>query len=869
MIKMTDSTNSIEEWLSDQIKEYKKRIGNYEKLRKVLAAVLKDLVRCQVPQAIIQTRLKTVASFAEKCRRKRNEFVDPVNQFTDLCSGRVIVHTADQVELVSELIKDYFDIDLDNSVDVSQRLKPTEFGYRSIHYIVSFKKSSKNQNGIKKKIPTGFPNRRAEIQIRTVLEHAYADLEHKLAYKSTFQIPDRWKRELAAAAAMLESADKVLLRIKEGLRVYEDSFEYMNPEQIKDEIKLLKEVFKQDPGNITLASQIGKLALIIDDWPEIIDTLSPAVCGCKNKTLLRCFGLACCNQHEVGSQEYRLGQIFLKEAGNPPDADIDSLIFLAATYDRSKDEEKIRELYRQAYQLDPSCPLLLEKYLDFEITVNKNISMTKLLKPVIETAIKRCQDQAEIGLNLPAAYYHMGKFYLLLGKPYESLDVYAKAIQLSSSTGIIKDNLQALNKMDANADHLPGFEWVRKLLLIGRVVVAKKVMAKISKEFEDKRDEGSAVLNPAHVKIIKELKKAEKELKDLASAVTEWIGKPVVIVAGGCAPAIEPHMKTYKPLLDKAFELFEGTIFSGGTTQGISGLVGALGDRYEAINTIGYLPKELPSDFTGVKVDERYDEIRRTEGIDFTPLEPLQNWIDIINTGIDSSEVKVLGINGGQIASVEFKLALAFGADVFLVEGSGREAAMILKDEKWQKSVKYQTKGPIRVPNDSWTLWALFATSTDNILGKRHITKIARENHKAYLKSRYEELHKQVDPSLAPWKDLKEELQESNKLQAMHMIEKLHQLGYDVLKANNNILEVEFTDDEIEIMAEIEHGRWNAEKILNGWSWGEVKDFGKKTNPSIVKWDMLSEETKEHDRRAVRKIPADLGALGYVITKTN
>ena len=128
-----------------------------------------------------------------------------------MCGGRVIVHTADEVKAISEFIEKHFNIDEENTRDVSQRLKPTEFGYRSVHNIISFKSGIFPSKDVSVEVPPlllddeKFPNRQAEVQVRTILEHVWADIAHELAYKSSFKIPTGWERELAVVApAILE-----------------------------------------------------------------------------------------------------------------------------------------------------------------------------------------------------------------------------------------------------------------------------------------------------------------------------------------------------------------------------------------------------------------------------------------------------------------------------------------------------------------------------------------------------------------------------------------------------------------------------------------------------------------------------------------
>jgi hypothetical protein len=163
---------------------------------------------------------------------------------------------------------------------------------------------------------------------------------------------------------------------------------------------------------------------------------------------------------------------------------------------------------------------------------------------------------------------------------------------------------------------------------------------------------------------------------------------PVVIVAGGCDPAVEEEMRAYRDVLVEAFAEFEGTVVSGGTREGISGLVGDIGEAHPGrIHTIGYLPATgLPADATVDEDPRRYRELRRSDGTGFTALEPLQNWIDVVASGISPAEVRLIGINGGTIAAAEYRLALGLGARVALIEESGREAARLLPDPDWSGS---------------------------------------------------------------------------------------------------------------------------------------------------------------------------------------
>jgi hypothetical protein len=246
------------------------------------------------------------------------------------------------------------------------------------------------------------------------------------------------------------------------------------------------------------------------------------------------------------------------------------------------------------------------------------------------------------------AYLKQGSSSLAAGKTYESLNFYTKAIQTSNNS-TLKEALKLINKLAAQKQPEEK-KWLLRLLLVG-----------IAARF------------PAH-----EIGKAALDkIRNLAAQKN--FTKPVIIIAGGCSSEAEPQIHTYENLILETFNYFKGTIISGGTTSGVSGLVGQIQQAYpNAVSSIGYVPKTKIN-----LVDSRYSKIQYTEGDTFSPLEPLQYWIDLLASGVQPAEVKMLGLNGGQISAFEYHLALALGAQVAIIKGSGGEADKLQTDDKW------------------------------------------------------------------------------------------------------------------------------------------------------------------------------------------
>ena len=814
------------QWLREQIKNYVDLFPRYQRCAQVLREVLEKAIKKHAPLAIVQVRPKSIASFGEKAVRKRFKYRDSVNRMTDLCGGRVIVPTVTEIKAVSEFIEEHFDMDWDNTVDLSQRLKPAEFGYRSIHYIVKFKPGVFPTKDVDVEIPEEVFCLKAEIQVKTILEHAWGIFCHDRAYKGAFKVPDKWQRELAALAAILEDTDSSFARIQAGLQRYAASYgAYMTEEQMRDEIESLKIILEHDPENAELATRIGKLAITLGDWQKAIDVLSKYAVS-EYQPALRELGVAMCKLHRANpdSPEYRQGQKYLEAASVPPYRDSDAIASLAGTW-KDIDEDKVRELYCQAFEVDPSDPYPLGNYIECEITRHKDVSIVPLLHPVIDNAIQRCRDQADVGMNLPWAFYDMGKFYLFLGKPYESLAAYAKAIQLSIADWVIDTSLRSLEELAVARDALAGYEWVQRLLLVGQ-----------------------AAKFPAD--------EAIERVKKLVSSGHNPIPGPVVIVAGQGDLGAEPQMQDYRQLMLEAFQDFKGTIISGGTTTGISGLVGDVGQKYgDAIRTIGYVPGK-----TGA-TDKRYSEIRYTKDGGFSALEPLQHWIDLIASGIHPPQVKLLGINGGTIAAADYRIALSLGACVAVIKDSGREAAKLLQDDDWGTSEML-----VQLPADAMTIRAFIGSGTSKLVPDIRET-IAQAIQEDYRRVRVSGAQSQ-EPSMAEWDNLLDYLKESNREQADHIFEKLHQIGCTAHKVTDrDITPMTFTEDEIEIMAEMEHARWNVERLLDGWKWGERRDVTRKISPHVVPWSELPDDVKEWDRQTVRKIPEFLAIVGLEVRR--
>lgn len=194
--------DSIE--IEKQVSEYRNKRGRYQDFVNALELLVQQLLKSEDIRVVaIEGRTKDIESFRTKIEREDKPYTDPINQVTDLAGIRIVTYLLADVERVSAIIREAFEIDEANSINKSAALDADQFGYLSVHYVVKL-------NANRALLPENktFKDLRAEIQIRTVLQHAWAAFDHKLRYKKAEEIPDELRRELYSISALLEVADK-------------------------------------------------------------------------------------------------------------------------------------------------------------------------------------------------------------------------------------------------------------------------------------------------------------------------------------------------------------------------------------------------------------------------------------------------------------------------------------------------------------------------------------------------------------------------------------------------------------------------------------------------------------------------------------
>jgi len=162
----------------------------------------------------VNHRVKSEMSVRGKISRP-DRIYETIGQLTDLIGLRIVTYFEDGVEEVAKIIEDLFAIDYDRSIDKRVQIDPSSFGYRSLHYVCK---------PIAETLNLPF-----EIQIRTVLQHAWAEIEHDLGYKFPEAVPNAIRRRFSRVAGLLEIADAEFMELRATMETYEKRVQDFHP----------------------------------------------------------------------------------------------------------------------------------------------------------------------------------------------------------------------------------------------------------------------------------------------------------------------------------------------------------------------------------------------------------------------------------------------------------------------------------------------------------------------------------------------------------------------------------------------------------------------------------------------------------------
>ena len=205
----------LDYWIENKYKllsQYQKLAKKYDKILYILTKKVELILASAGCNAQVKGRIKSFDAFYRKLlERCQNQVIEkPFETITDIIGMRIVVPFLEDLESVEELMENHFEII--ETEHKSRELTIREFGYDSIHLqiLLSDDVMAKSRAHERMKV---------EVQLRTILQDAWAEVEHELIYKTSIdKVEDTIRRKMIAVNATLSLGDTIFQEIRDYQR---------------------------------------------------------------------------------------------------------------------------------------------------------------------------------------------------------------------------------------------------------------------------------------------------------------------------------------------------------------------------------------------------------------------------------------------------------------------------------------------------------------------------------------------------------------------------------------------------------------------------------------------------------------------------
>lgn len=201
--------------------------------RNLIVLLLKDQ---QFPEPKVSSRIKEREECINKFVRKYREDLDKsgtdyviADYITDIIGLRVVCYYESDVDDAVTILKDQLKLLEETNKTEELEKNDSEFGYKGTHLDLSL-------NEERGKFPeyAKFKDYKFEIQIRTIAQDAWSEVDHKLKYKK--DLPPKLQRRVFRLAALFELADQEFQIIRDdGIQLEEDAKQPIGKQEEKNQ----------------------------------------------------------------------------------------------------------------------------------------------------------------------------------------------------------------------------------------------------------------------------------------------------------------------------------------------------------------------------------------------------------------------------------------------------------------------------------------------------------------------------------------------------------------------------------------------------------------------------------------------------------
>lgn len=221
------------------LEEYREGMESFRKIQSLVEETLKEsLKENSLLVTAVESRIKAEDSLAGKLELKGLKY-SGLSDITDIVGARVIAFFTDDVDKIASIVENKFDVDWDNSVDKRRMHDLDSFGYMSLHYVCRIPKTL-YFDPAHPEINTV----RFEVQLRTTLQHMWANMSHNTGYKSGVEVPKEYLRSLNSLAGMMELADNEFSRLRTAINDFRRQVSALMMDRKFDEVSLNEDTFR-------------------------------------------------------------------------------------------------------------------------------------------------------------------------------------------------------------------------------------------------------------------------------------------------------------------------------------------------------------------------------------------------------------------------------------------------------------------------------------------------------------------------------------------------------------------------------------------------------------------------------------------------
>ena len=243
---MGESMNNI-----DILEDFSTNQELYNNFETKIVILIKELLYDNVEYHHISSRVKDRNSLEKKIEKKEDKYLS-INEITDVIGCRIISFFENDVDKIVNILQTEFNVDVNNSVNKKEMIEPEKFGYVSYHIVCSL-----NDKRLELAEYKRYKGIKFEIQIRSILQHAWAEIEHDLGYKSSSDVPKEIRRKFSRIAGLLETADENFCEIKQSLEDYNTKIKNNEEELLNTDLNL---------NSLTLFTKNTDVVLEIDEF---------------------------------------------------------------------------------------------------------------------------------------------------------------------------------------------------------------------------------------------------------------------------------------------------------------------------------------------------------------------------------------------------------------------------------------------------------------------------------------------------------------------------------------------------------------------------------------------------------------------------